>query len=409
MPVHGDPSGEVQEVKLGRIDNAKDNPQVFYGLHFAPGVAEYQGPEGEPFRIFINEDTAKQMDPTYEGKPVYVRHVDKVDLANLQNEADGYVAESFYNEADGKHWVKFIVVSDAGKEAIRKGWRLSNSYQPKHMGPGGHWHGVEFKNEITAGEYDHLAIVENPRYDESVILTPEQFKKYNNEKKIELVALKNEAEKPQGGSMNWFKREKVKNAEDFLTMSVELPKSKREVAISKLINEADEAIMAEGKPMNADPSHMVTLHDGSTCNVGELIAKHKALTDELATLKNPPAEEVPGEEVNPDAKPKVEDAVTPEADKAAKEDLLRLAEHEEEEIEQAKMKNAAKVTALRNELGLAPKGKKETEKSPEELEKIRNAKEKADRLRNAHIVAAAPKVVETSMDKVERGRAKYGS
>src|SRR4051812_29447530 len=105
------------------IKNAKTLPQVFYGLHMVPGVAEYNDPEREPYRILIGETTIKNMDPTFQGKPVYVDHVEEVNLENLQQEADGYVLESFYNKLDGKHWVKFIVVSDRGKEAIQKGWK----------------------------------------------------------------------------------------------------------------------------------------------------------------------------------------------------------------------------------------------------------------------------------------------
>ena len=88
--------------------NAKTLPATFYGLHMVPGVAEYSEPtvkKGEPYRLLIGPDTAKNMDPSYSGKPLYVHHVDQVNLDKLQEEAAGYVSESFYNPMDGMHWV----------------------------------------------------------------------------------------------------------------------------------------------------------------------------------------------------------------------------------------------------------------------------------------------------------------
>ena len=189
------------------ITNAKILPRRFYGLHMAPGVAEYKDEttnNGQPYRIFIGEDVIKNMDSTFEGRPVYVRHVDQVNMDKLQHEADGYVVKSFFNARDGKHWVEFIVVSDKGHEAIRSGWKLSNAYIPKSFAGSGLWHGVEYVKEVMDGEYEHLALVPNPRYEESIILTPDEFKNYNNEKELELQKLSNSSNKEKKGMFNFF-------------------------------------------------------------------------------------------------------------------------------------------------------------------------------------------------------------
>ena len=174
-----------------KVENT--NGQIFYGIHFYPGVAEYQEPNKAPYRVFLNETTLRQMDSTFAGKPIFVHHVEDVDskLDNVRAEADGWVSESFFNEADGKHWVKFIIVSERGLQAVRSGWKLSNAYIPKSFGPGGLWNGVEYAQQIMNAEYEHLAIVPNPRYEESVILTPEQFKKHNDDLKDELKKIAN--------------------------------------------------------------------------------------------------------------------------------------------------------------------------------------------------------------------------
>ena len=230
-----------------KLKNAKEGPKILYGLHMVEGVAEYREPGKEPYRILISEKAIKNMDPTFAGKPIYVEHVDEVDLDNLQAEADGYVIESFFNKADGKHWTKFIVVSDDAHNAIRNGWKLSNAYIVKEKTRGGVWHGVDYKEEIVRGEYEHLAIVSNPRYTESVILTPEQFKEYNASKEIELTKLANSQTKKSEtnnkgvtmGKFNLFKKEKIDNSADLEATSVVLPKSKKEVTVSEAIELAD--------------------------------------------------------------------------------------------------------------------------------------------------------------------------
>ena len=381
------------------IKNSKG--KIYYGIHFYPGVAEYREPGGEPYRVFLNEDTLRAMDPTFAGRPIFVEHVDDVseNMDQLREEADGWVIESFFNSADGKHWVKFIAVSDKAERAIKSGMKLSNAYVPKSFGSSGLWNGVQYAKEITGGEYEHLAIVKHPRYEESVILTPDEFKRYNEDKIGELKRLSNSKE-PKGESkmkLNFFKRAKVENAID-PELLVVLPKSGKEISITELVNAMDEkAVEGDKNPGMADLSHKVKLHDGMHCSVGELVKKHEDCMNELAALKAPKEEKK--DEAEPDTEvEKVEKPVDSESvegekkdampeDEATKKKALELAEHEDKEIDAAKKKNEA-----------------------DELKKA-DALKKANALKNAHLRDAAEEVVavEFSGDKVERGKARYGS
>jgi hypothetical protein len=267
------------------LKNAKG--KIFYGMHFYPGVAEYAEANREPFRVFLNEDTIRSMDPTFAGRPVFVHHVDEVnqDVDQLREDADGWVIESFFNQADGKHWVKFIVVSEKGERAIKNGMRLSNCYIPKSYQPGGLWNGVEYAKEITGGEYEHLAIVPNPRYEESVIMTPEEFKKYNSDKMVELTRLANTNEREgKGMALKLFKRAKVENATDIEGLVVVLPKSGREVALTDMVTELDahEAAKKEQRMANAGDGVMM---GKEKMTVGDLVAKHQAMCDEMDAYK----------------------------------------------------------------------------------------------------------------------------
>lgn len=276
------------------IINAKTFPEVYYGLHFASGVAEYHDSE-KAYRVLIEEQTIKNMNPTFVGKPVYVEHVDGVDLENIQELADGYVTDSFWNAADGKCWCKFIVISDRAKQAIRSGWKLSNAYKPTTFTKGGLWHGVQYAEEITSAEYEHLAIVPNPRYEESIILNAEEFKKYNEEKQVELRKLANSKDEPKGEkkmAFKFFKKAKVENSLDIESTIVELPKSKKEFSIAELITQADTIQNLAGY---ASDEHMVKMDSGEEMSVADMKKKHMDMCNELASMKKDAISEDGGE------------------------------------------------------------------------------------------------------------------
>lgn len=266
-----------------KISNVSDYPEIYYGLHFVPGVAEYREKD-HSYRIFLSQDTLQKMNKSFSGKPVYVEHVEEVNLKNLQTEADGYVVESFYNPYDGKTWAKFIVITDKAKDHIKRGWQLSNSYFPTGFAAGGEWNGVTFEKEITEGEFEHLAIVSNPRYAESIILTPEQFKEYNLKKEQEIKKIANS----KGASkmkFNFFKKQKVENSTDLESMSVMLPKSKTEISIEKLINDADEAMIKKNDGEGSDEGkHKVKVGEHEM-TVNELVEKYHEMKNELEALK----------------------------------------------------------------------------------------------------------------------------
>lgn len=322
-----------------KIENAKKFPSVFYGLHFSPGVAEYVDAKKESFRILINENAAKKMDQTFVGKPVFVEHVDEVNLDNIQNEADGYVIESFYNRTDGKHWVKFIVVSDRGHDAIRSGWKLSNAYIPTSFGPGGLWHAVEFSKEVMDGEYEHLAIVKDPRYAESIILTPDEFKNYNETKEIELKKFANSKQEKSTMKLNIFKRTKVENSKeiDFEGLEVELPLSKKSMTLSAVVNELDKVLNMHGY---ASDEHMVKVNDKEEMSVKDLRDCYgKMKSDMEAMKKNAESEDMDDEAMENE---EVSEPTKGDELGEAKEDKMYENEKEPKESNFEKLKNAHK-------------------------------------------------------------------
>lgn len=388
-------------------------PQVFYGLHFAPGVCTHEQGD-KTLIIYISSEVAKEMDPTFQAKPVVVQHLkEDVDLATIKEKADGWVSESFFNEADGMHWAKFTAITDRALDAIKQGWFLSNCFEIPEQGPGGKWHGVPYDVEALRGEYEHLAIVPVPRYKESVIMTPEQFKEYNENLMLKLEKQKNsEGEETQGGDQMFkiFNRSAVdaKEAEGLLNKTLLLPKSGLEVTIMKLANDADEAAEKEkGGKVEAKPEHVVTLHNGEKTTVGDLLKRHEDCYNALEEMKDRHPEEF-GE----DGKVKEKNAEDPEADEKDKENeraALAIAEHEEEEIEKRRQENASKIDKLRNSLGLEPRGDA-AEKAAAEAARKREAAMKVRNAADAHDAGTVDnRPLEIGVDQFARGKNLYGS
>ena len=175
------------------MKNSKDFPKRYFARHIKEGLVHYRSKDGGDELYLVKDDALKKMNPSFEGKPIYIRHVDEVNTDTMKNDAVGYVVKSFYNEFDGAWWAE-IIADDEAQGYIEKGWAVSNAYLPTELGSGGVYHDINYLKEIKNGEYEHLAIVDNPRYEEAVIMTPDEYKAFNEGRKAELEKLKNSKE-----------------------------------------------------------------------------------------------------------------------------------------------------------------------------------------------------------------------
>lgn len=388
------------EVKRQRTISGK--PERFFALHMAEGLAEYKMPDvndGNPFRVLIKQDVINEMDATFSGCPVYVLHEDDVDLENLDmSEVDGLVVRSFFNKSDGNNWAEILAITDQCKEAIvQKKWKVSNCHITDEQVGGGTWQGIKYEYEVKKGHYEHLAVVPNPRYNQSMVLTPEEFAEYNAENDRVLTKLANAAEDEEKGDktmskvFSLFKREKLKNSDELIQMDVTLPKSGKTVSVEKLFNEADEAEVEkkknEGKPVYANEGHMVKVGEKEEMSVGDLLKAYNELK----------------EKSNADSDEEV-------IDKA--EDII---EHEEEELENAddgdeKDKDGKHQNSLEEDLDDSDesggKGKENLKpKKGENFKKLKNAQHEAQSKQNQQSIPAAM----FGADRVKAGQNKYGS
>ena len=222
-----------------------EQPRRYFAKHMIQGVAGYKD-----FNLYASNEAIKNMEKSFEGKPLVVDHQD-IDHDNLKNQMDGIVVKSFYNKWDGWHWVELLAITDEAVDAIEnKGWKVSNCYTPRVLDTDGTYLNIAYDQVLEGGEYDHLALVENPRYEDSIVLTAEAFKAYNEQKERQFIS-NSKVKKPKGKKMfEFFKKVKIENDLNPEELIVKLENGKEisiSEAVTKLSNMTDETVIIEGQ------------------------------------------------------------------------------------------------------------------------------------------------------------------
>lgn len=376
------------------LKNEKQLPERYYARHIKEGLVHYLE-NGKDVLYLVKNDALKKMNESFDGKPIYVRHVDRVDMDNLREQADGYVVKSFYNEFDGAWWTEMLVVSDKGHEAIKKGWAVSNCYSPTEYGAGGSYHDIDYQREIKNGEYEHLAIVPNPRYEESVIMTPEEFKEFNEGKKQEIEKLKNS------------KENEMLTQEDMEAVVAKVMNSLSE-PIALAVKNAMEAKVEEDKKNAADEDRRNLINSISELSAkaeGEfaegLDEKVRSIVEMASKLGNSEdKEEAKENECEPKKDNEAEEKKEEEKENASEE---KAEEKDSEKSEEAKENEAdedkKEDACVKNEGG-------EEEKKEEKKE---NSKGFFSMLKNAKAKSQDGSAVDTMARGLALGKQRYGS
>lgn len=392
--------------------NEKEENKVYYCKHIAPGVCAYQDET-----IFIGEDTLKKMDKSFSGKPIFVNH-QTVNPETEKEDAVGYVVESFYLPEDGTHWAKLLIIDDKGHEAIKQGWKVSNAYKPTGFGVGGEWHNVPYNREVTDAYYTHLALVDNPRYEEAEIMSAEDFKKYKEAKKSQLEQLQNsKVENSKQGEKKMFKlwtKKEVTNSDDISKVMVELSDGSA-VSIGEMVNSVEKDLKEKEDKKNEchnedELMEKVVKVNGEDMKVSDLVAafEKKDKKNEEDEEEDKTKDEEKKEEEKADKKNKKN---AEEVDKRKEIDevggFLKEKGLTDEDIRFV-MKKMEKDAYEKDEEGKdnedKDKEKKEEEKKDKKNSKdLLNAEEKANSKKFVGVVA------DTMARKLARGEERYGS
>lgn len=105
------------------------------------------------------------------GCPVIIDHQDITD-ENVKEKSVGVISDVWYNEKDGWFWCKGIITDKEAIDLINKGYTVSCQYEITEYQENTEnklHNGNEFDKYILNGKPEHLAIVENPRYENAYI------------------------------------------------------------------------------------------------------------------------------------------------------------------------------------------------------------------------------------------------
>jgi len=166
------------------------------GRHFVSrfmeaGLASYQKQGGK--MILVRKEALDRFANSMVGCPVIIEHADVTD-DNVKDLAVGYVSRVWFNEADGWYYCEGIVHGDDVETLIEeKNWSVSCGYiVTEKDAKGGIYHDIDYDEEVLNGDFEHLAIVPNPRYREANIVLNSSERK---------------------DMLNIFNRKKVRNSE----------------------------------------------------------------------------------------------------------------------------------------------------------------------------------------------------
>lgn len=200
------------------VNNAAEDPrlkaQTFKARFLEPGVVQY-----EDEMVLIKPENLMTIAMDFKGVHVIVDHQD-IDAANVE-EIVGYIT-NIWIESDGWAWCDFTVNNDDALTLINNGYSVSCAYVPGYA-EGGIYHNIPYDREIISGEAIHLAIVENPRYEDAIIIKNSIkkkimtiFKSKKKESKVQEIDMDNAVFELEGGEtvpvMNMM--EAYKNAKD---------------------------------------------------------------------------------------------------------------------------------------------------------------------------------------------------
>jgi hypothetical protein len=276
-------------------------PKRYRIYHITPGIADYTA-EGIG-RVLIQKAVLDKMNPSFVGKPVVnMQHTDKEPdelFQSLKNGsppeefADGVISAVGYDEASGWYYTDALIWDTETQENIDNGFSASCAYDVTDFDDkGGTYNNVEYDEEVLDGEYVHMAIVPNPRYERAYII------KNSKGEEMKITLFKNKGEKkpiknqePPPKKPDDEDEEVIENADGYVEIDGEqVPLAElikvyqgEQAGGETMLNEDDEVDTGDGKRVRV--GDMINAYRNRKKNADEEIQNEAELLDE-------PAEEV---------------------------------------------------------------------------------------------------------------------
>lgn len=140
--------------------------RVFQSRFLQAGLVKYS------FGVcLLTKETINKFVNSFIGCPVRIDHKDITD-ENAKDERVGVVSDIWFNDADGWFWCKGVIFDDKAIDLIKNGYNVSCQYEITEYSDNIEnklHNGIPYDKEILNGKFEHLAIVDNPRYEGALI------------------------------------------------------------------------------------------------------------------------------------------------------------------------------------------------------------------------------------------------
>jgi hypothetical protein len=261
--------------------------------------------------VLVTKEFLEKLAPTMQGIPVVLDHPDiRITDQNIGTlPVVGRVADMHF-DAENDVWLAHFVIDNAkAVELLQQGYGVSTAWIGTKYAGGGTFNNCPYDREAVEGRYEHLAIVQNPRYEMAVgpIFLNAKDRQNDNNK----VIINNDIEKKGNNSMFGKVWKKITQREELMTNSneefvVEID------GVEKPLKDFIADFKANAKKNEEEKEESKYDVDGEKMTVNELISAYKNL--------------------------KVKKNEDDEAEKKKKEDETKKNEEEEKEEEEKETK-----------------------------------------------------------------------
>jgi hypothetical protein len=148
----------------------KGKGRRFTSKFIEPGIIKYSDDQGKPYVALVKKEAIDRFIGSIVGCPLIIKHHD-VNKDTVEDLRCGIISEVHYNVEDGWYHCSGIVWDEQAIKNIEElGWSVSCTYVITDEGEGGVYHDMKYDVEFMNGDFEHLALVENPRYEEATIV-----------------------------------------------------------------------------------------------------------------------------------------------------------------------------------------------------------------------------------------------
>lgn len=169
-------------VYITRKNNGRAKSKEFTCQFWEPGLVSYE--DAGLGKALLRKEVMDKIAPTFVDKPVIIEHQDGEPEELFENGAAvGEITGVRWNGETGWYECDFTAKTQEAADKIEKeGWSVSCAFDSNDNGPGGQYHAIDYRFEIMGGEGIHLALVPNPRYEDSKIFTNSGLMLINSKK-----------------------------------------------------------------------------------------------------------------------------------------------------------------------------------------------------------------------------------